>query len=122
MAKRPKSVRRESGKLERLCTAGVVVRQTLSQGAGKGKVTATFNVDHHGHSLNLDHLNVPRTERKRILERIESGLPAETILDEIRASASFAESCSSAGSKRVLSFDTVVGCLSCLSVSLKSQD
>ncbi|KAL5236531.1 hypothetical protein ACI65C_003941 [Semiaphis heraclei] len=58
----------------------------------EGQVTVEFRRTHVGHALNMKFLHLSKEERDELAGRIKSGVTFERILDDIRKSASTAES------------------------------
>lgn len=76
----------ETCKTGKICPAGMILTNN------EGQVTVEFRRTHVGHALNMKFLYLSKEERDELAGRIKSGVTFERILDDIRKSASTAES------------------------------
>lgn len=63
------------------CTAGLKVVTTT-----EGRVNVQACHTHHGHAIELQHIWLSKHGRQQIASKIQQGVPADKILDDIRQS------------------------------------
>ncbi|XP_034236595.1 uncharacterized protein LOC117642470 [Thrips palmi] len=71
---------KESPKIERYCPARITVTEV------NGKVSVVHHKDHVGHDFDLGHLRLNKNERAMLAAKLQSKVPMNDILDDIRDS------------------------------------
>ncbi|KAL5240408.1 hypothetical protein ACI65C_007818 [Semiaphis heraclei] len=82
----------KSMKWSETCKTGKIYPAGMILTNNEGRATVEFRRTHVGHALNMKFLHLSKEERDELVGRIKSGVTFERILDDIRKSASTAES------------------------------